>query len=513
MPLLEEVYRLSGVPTHTFVEPLRYQEIKIAIRTPGRCVVIEGPSGIGKTTTVKKVLAELNYAKGDVTELSARIEGDIEYIELLPEMNDFGTVIIDDFHRLSDIIKVRLSDIMKILADSEDKKSKLILIGINKSGQLLVNYAHDLALRIDVFKLEANPEEKIIDAIERGEQALNISISDKRQIAARAQGSFQIAQLLCHRACASSGLGETVEGAPRSLTIPLDEIVEEVMVDLGRLYKDTMLAFARGSKLRREGRAPYLHILRWLSESNEWSLDLREALKQNTDHKASVGQVLDKGFLASMLEDGDKKSLFEPYFHFEPSTCILSVEDPKVIFYLKNLIWREFTRQVGFPASLFKGKYDFALSFAGPDRDLAKDLYDGLTEREISVFYDENEQHRILATRVEEYLGPIYRRDADYVVALLSKDYPNRIWTKFESGIFRERFGQNAVVPIRFRDTQPGFFSEEAEYGGLSFDPNGERGAQVESIIETLSQRLLVDRLEQVVAPAYIETVDRREIE
>jgi Cdc6-like AAA superfamily ATPase len=94
MPLLEEVYRLSGVPTHTFVEPLRYQEIKIAMRTPGRCIVIEGPSGIGKTTTVNKILDELEAAgmsRGHVTELSARRSGDVEYIDAIPDMTDIRT--------------------------------------------------------------------------------------------------------------------------------------------------------------------------------------------------------------------------------------------------------------------------------------------------------------------------------------------------------------------------------------------------------------------------------------
>jgi hypothetical protein len=72
-----------------------------------------------------------------------------------------GTVIVDDFHRLDDATKARLSDFMKVLADSEDASSKLILIGINKAGQQLVKFAHDLGLRVDVFKLETNSDEQI----------------------------------------------------------------------------------------------------------------------------------------------------------------------------------------------------------------------------------------------------------------------------------------------------------------------------------------------------------------
>ena len=104
MALVEEVFRLSGVPTYTFVEPVRYGEIKVSVRTPGRCSVIEGPSGIGKTTTVTKAINDLKL-EDRVMSLSARRLGDAELIAELPTMQDIGTVIVDDFHRLPDAVK------------------------------------------------------------------------------------------------------------------------------------------------------------------------------------------------------------------------------------------------------------------------------------------------------------------------------------------------------------------------------------------------------------------------
>ena len=46
---LEDVFKLSGVPEVTFVEPVEFSRLVVALRTKGRGVVIEGPSGIGKT--------------------------------------------------------------------------------------------------------------------------------------------------------------------------------------------------------------------------------------------------------------------------------------------------------------------------------------------------------------------------------------------------------------------------------------------------------------------------------
>lgn len=262
------------------------------------------------------------------------------------------------------------------------------------------------------------------------------------------------------------------------------------------------MTFARGSKLRKEGRAPYLHILRWLSESDEWSLDLSEAMISHPDMKGSIGQVIDKGWLSALLNDPEKSALLSPYFHFEASTCVLSVEDPKLVFYLKNLIWRVFTRQVGYKADYFQGRYDFALSFAGENRGVAKRLYEVLTAREVATFYDENEQHRITAQNIEDYLAPIYRSEAKYVVAILSPAYPTRIWTKFESEAFRERFGKNEVVPVRYTTVSPGFFSEDAKYGSIPFDPADDHETQIDYIADLLCARLIEDRAESQNAEA-----------
>ena len=55
---LEDVFKKSGIPTYTFVRPIEYNKILVSLRTRGRGIIIEGPSGIGKTTSVQKVLEE-----------------------------------------------------------------------------------------------------------------------------------------------------------------------------------------------------------------------------------------------------------------------------------------------------------------------------------------------------------------------------------------------------------------------------------------------------------------------
>ena len=80
---LQDVFVLSGVPQHTFVEPVEYTRLLVALRTPGRSIVVEGPSGIGKTTAVMKAIGEAELANRVVT-LSARKRDDVAFIRELP---------------------------------------------------------------------------------------------------------------------------------------------------------------------------------------------------------------------------------------------------------------------------------------------------------------------------------------------------------------------------------------------------------------------------------------------
>jgi hypothetical protein len=261
---------------------------------------------------------------------------------------------------------------------------------------------------MDLYKLESNPEEKILELIALGEVALNIKILAKGSIAKAAQGSFQIAQLLCHRACTLAKVTQTCHGDPFSIEIGFDVIVENVMESLSREFDDVAKTFARGPKLRKEGRAPYLRLLRWLSESEDWALDIRDKIKTTPEHGESVGQVISKKYVDAFLV-GEHRDLLEANFNYDPEGEILSVEDPRLVFYMKNLNWRAFTKRCGYTLDYFPWKYDFALSFAGADRKLAKALFDGLSAREITAFYDFDHVDRVLANDVEEYLAPIYR--------------------------------------------------------------------------------------------------------
>ncbi|WP_373379622.1 TIR domain-containing protein [Cupriavidus nantongensis] len=493
---MEDVFKKSGVPTHTFVEPSEFNRVVVALRTPGRGLIVEGPSGIGKTSCIRRAVERLQYGDS-CTWLSARRSADVARIAGLKGQSNVGLVIIDDFHRLPDELKLQLTDLMKLAADEEDVGTKIVLIGINRAGQSLIDVAPDLLHRIEIIRLARTNIERLIELINRGQYALNCEIAAWEDIAGEAEGSFAMAQILCHEACLQAGVIERCQGTV-TIETSVPAMREAVIRELSARFTPVARDFATGNRLRREGRAPYLHLLRWLSTTEQGVLDTRDAIAANPKMKGSVSQVIEKGHLRTLISNNTE---IGNLIHFDAQSQLLTAEDPKFLYFIRHLIWSNFSRQIGYFNLDFTSKYDFALSFAGENREIAERLCEKLMEREIQVFYDMHEQHRIVANDVEEYLAPIYRAEARYVVAILSKDYPRKIWTKFESGEFAERYGSN-VISIVCSDWVPGAIDPVSAIGYLSYDLNGDREAQIEHIADVIAAKLTSDRTEELAAAA-----------
>ena len=99
MAFLQDVFKDSGVPTYTFVEPNEYIKIVVTLSTKGRCLVVEGPSGIGKTTCVLKALEYLGM--GDSIQLlTPRKKKDILSIEKILDNNKNRITLQCVFHSI-----------------------------------------------------------------------------------------------------------------------------------------------------------------------------------------------------------------------------------------------------------------------------------------------------------------------------------------------------------------------------------------------------------------------------
>jgi hypothetical protein len=207
---------------------------------------------------VENALGELGLDQ-NVAKLSARKPVDIEYIEVLPAMSAVGVVVVDDFHKLPGRTRSALADYLKSLADDDSKKTKLIVLGINRAGENLISFAHDLVNRVDIIAFEANPDEKVRSLLAQGEQALNVILNVKDEIVREVKGSFYLAQMLAREVCLEADVLEAAD-TQRILEVSFPAVRSKVWDRLGRAFRDRCERFCRGSNFRREGRAPYLQF-------------------------------------------------------------------------------------------------------------------------------------------------------------------------------------------------------------------------------------------------------------
>ncbi|MGL6334137.1 TIR domain-containing protein [Aeromonas jandaei] len=486
---LQEIFKINGVPEHTFVRPKEYTQLSVALDTPGRNIIIEGPSGIGKTSAITQAMKDVGLDDSIFEVLSARKTKDTARIRDVAN-GDFDFAIIDDFHRLEKTIKEQLANLIKTMADDEVADKKLILIGISDAGKSLINLADDIVNRVEVISFETNSDHKIDELITLGEEKLNISFNTKEEIIESSNGSFFLAQLLCYHCCIEAEQIQQEIGDKKLIEISFETIKYKVFSQLSKKFHDRTVLFCQGGKLRPEGRAPYLNILYHFSKAPEWTLDLRQLIRQESELKGSISQVVSKGYLVDLY---NKNESIQEVIYYDVDGTKLTVQDPQYIYYLRNIKWHTFAREVGFTTLEFPKKYDFALSFSGSERDIAEQLFDSLTNRDVAVFYDKNEQHRIIANDVKEYLGPIYNSESEFIVVLLSTQYPRKIWTQFESDAYNKRIG-STVIPIMIDGFTQSFTDTMSEIGHLSYSRSLPCTEQINGIAENICKRLVEHR-------------------
>ena len=145
---------------------------------------------------------------------------------------------------------------------------------------------------------------------------------------------------------------------------------------------------------------------------------------------------------------------------------------------------------VGTPQPPAITNYDVALSFAGEDRQYARELAQLLTDADFAVFYDEYEQSTLWGRNLYTHLSDIYQNKARYCVMFISQHYAKKLWTKREresaqARAFRE--SEEYILPLRLDDTVLPGLEDTVGYIDL-------RHNSVHDVFELLSKKLQAQR-------------------
>lgn len=447
--LVEEVYKTEGVPEFTFVRPPNYNEILVDMRSAGKPVIIEGQSGTGKTTIAKKILQQA-FPEQNFSYLTARKPSDMQSILEVSEGKKLGRFVIDDFHRLDHNTQEKIANIIKLAAEEFDPNlyPKIVIIGINKVGSELIYLVHDVAKRCGIHRVlpaDANIIEKLV---QRGEEKLNISIGQYERIHSESSGDYWLAQLLCQAICMINDVIETSD-VKKSIDFDPQTLRKRLVARLENSYHDPVKEFSRGRRFRSTN-DPYYKLLKTISEQDSSVVDLNELANANPEVKGSINNI--KETRISILLDS--KPICERYFYYNPQTKSFAIEDPALFYYLKHLNWDQLRKDCGFRDSETDFEYDFAISFAGENRVLAKNIADLLSILDCTVFYDEYFEANFLGTAWSKQFKEIFSEKSRLVICLLDKFHEEKIWPTFERECFIPRISDASVIPIYLDDTK-----------------------------------------------------------
>jgi hypothetical protein len=446
--LIEEIFRTEGVPEYTFIRPPNYNQILVDLRHPGKPIVVEGQSGTGKTTVVRKIV-EQALADRDFQYLSARKAVDVVRIGEIANHGGPGSYVIDDFHRLANSIQEKLGDLVKIAAEENDPTThpKVVLIGINRVGSELIHFVPDAAKRIGIHRIQPADETGILHLIQRGEEKLNITIENKEAVYGESRGDYWVTQLLCQTICL---LKDVTETQPFTTTIPFDVVLTRARVAerLEHTYSEAVKEFCRGKRFR-SSNDPYFKLLREVSRQESSIVDLQMLANLSPDVKGSINNIKEKR-LSILL---DSKPICSRYFYYNDETKNFAIEDPALFYYLKHLDWEVLRRECGFKSADKDYEFDFAISFAGENRDLSRMIKDQLVVMDCSVFFDELFENNYLGRTWGKTFEEIFTQRSRLVVCLLDIYHRRKIWPTFERDCFTPRIADEAVIPIFLDDT------------------------------------------------------------
>jgi len=97
-------------------------------------------------------------------------------------------------------------------------------------------------------------------------------------------------------------------------------------------------------------------------------------------------------------------------------------------------------------------KFDFAISYAGEEVGVAKDLFQLLRNKRAKVFFAKNEKVYLLGKSLKSELSNIFGPSTRFVIPIISKHYVQKDWTKFEfciSKMEKRKRDYEFILPIR----------------------------------------------------------------
>lgn len=460
---LNEVFKTVGLPPYTYVKPSFYGEVRADIEQPGKHLLIEGPSGVGKTCVVFKVFEELGWMKGrDFQYVSCRDPDPESHIRPFFDAAASGgspappVLVLDDFHLLPISRRAEIGSALKRMSDRAFEQAappKAVLLGIPTAGSSLVGESYDLGPRLGSYRVARASDGEIGRLIDEGESALNVLFEDRDILLGESAGNFWLAQYICSKVCAVNSIFETA-GAPEVLSFDLLGIRQRLMGELSQRYMPIARTFAKGKRWRPGGNKPYLEILLALSRIPDSVVSFDKVLNVVPERR-KPGLKAVRARITEVIFDSAKSIDLRKHIAFELDAGF-SIEDPLFRYFLSNLSPEHLYKELGVePENAERSRlysYDIGFSFAGETRQIVEAINAELKAEDVVTFYDYDQQAFLLALDLEHTLERIYGESCKYYLVFLDKNYKEKVWTKYERDIMTKSSRREHIIPVILDD-------------------------------------------------------------
>ncbi len=515
---LVDVFKTVGLPPYTYVKPSHYGEVRADVEQPGKHLLIEGPSGTGKTCVIYKVFEELGWADGiHYQYVSCRDPNSGTAITSFFEKASRGEqpspplIVVDDFHLLSLSRRAEIGGSLKRLSDRAFERAsppKAVLIGIPTSGLSLLSDAYDLGPRLGCYRVSRATDREIDQLISEGEQSLNVLFEDRDILLGESAGNFWLAQYVCNKVCATQEILETQDDV-RVLSFDLLGIRQRLMAELSQRYLPVARTFAKGKKWRPGGNKPYLEVLLALAKIPD-SVVTFDKILNVVPERRRPGLKAIRGRIAEVITDPGRGVDLRKQLAFEPDSGF-SIEDPLFRYFLSNLDIAELYRELGVEAdNVERSKlyaYDIGFSFAGEARQIVEAVNGELKGEDVVTFYDYDQQAFLLALDLESTLARVYAESCRYYLVFLDARYKEKVWTKYEKDIMTSSGRKEHIIPVLLDDAgAEGAVGIPATVGRIDLRPQWaeivKSGIVGPDVVNILRNRCVIPLLEKLDAPS-----------
>ena len=397
-----------------------------------------------------------------------------------------GTFVIDDFHRLDQSLQTKLADLAKMAAEQAIDTSslpKLVLIGISQIGSALIQLVPDIAKRTGIHRIQPGTQDDIAKLIKAGCDELNITIEKSELIFEETKGDYWLTQQICQSICTINGIIETSEKR-LGVSFDLKDLRRKVVERLASAYYPAVKEFCRGRRFR-PSNDPYYKLLRAVGQQDSSIVDLNELANVSTEVRGSINNIKDYR-LTVLLQS---KPLCSRHFYYNQDTKNFAIEDPALFYFLKHLDWNILRSDCGFREATKDYEYDFALSFAGENRELARSIAKNLEILDARVFFDEYFEANFLGEAWSRKFREIFSETSRLVVCLLDSHYAEKIWPKFEKECFEPRVASGEVIPIFLDDTP--FVGIPKDTVGIRFSWDSSKDNWEDRVISEIVYKLM----------------------